>query len=73
MKNFYLEHISFYALLEDIGRTNKVQTEENGEVSHVTDADLKVVSDASLRHACETVCGIIEGIFEVIANAPSEG
>lgn len=71
VKNFYLEHVSFYALLEDIDRTKKNEVEQ-GEASNAGEGDLKYMSEASLKNACETVCGIMDGIFEVIANAPSE-
>ncbi len=71
VKNFYLEHVSFYALLQDIERTRKPGAEQ-GESSQASEGDLKYISEASLKHACETVCGIMDGIFEVIVNAPSE-
>jgi hypothetical protein len=61
IKNFYLEHVSFFALLQDI---------ERGERSKATpldaDDDGSDTLDVSLRHACETVCGIIEGMFDVL-------
>jgi hypothetical protein len=72
IKNFYLEHICFYALLQDTERQIKTDTQNNGETPPTGESDLKMVSEASLRHACETVCGIIEGIFEVLADAPAE-
>ncbi|MBX9964822.1 MAG: hypothetical protein K2Y35_17310 [Burkholderiales bacterium] len=72
IKNFYLEHLCFYALLQDTERLLKQDSQNNGENSSPGDADLKLVSEAGLRHACETVCGIIEGIFEVLVNAPEE-
>jgi len=72
VKNFYLEHICFYAMLQDIERNSK-HIETNGDQSNeLSEAPEKVVSDYSLRHACETVCGIIEGMFEVISHAPPE-
>ncbi|MEO8059586.1 MAG: hypothetical protein ABI671_14825 [Burkholderiales bacterium] len=72
IQNFYLEHISFYAILEDIERTRlKPETNPAEKTQGSTESD-KLVTDASLRHACETVCGIMEGIFEVITHAPPE-
>lgn len=59
IKNFYLEHVSFFALLQDLGRTAEKRSqvaqeeEENGD-------------EMSLRHACETVCGIVDGMFDVL-------
>lgn len=71
VKNFYLEHISFYALLQDVERTRKKIEGENGESHELSTQDQKTIMDAGLRHACETVCGIIEGLFEVLIHAPS--
>lgn len=72
IKNFYLEHISFYALLQDIERTKKTGTDEGSESVESLESTNSNISPASLRHAGETVCGIIEGIFEVIAHAAPE-
>jgi len=72
VKNFYLEHISFYAMLQDLERNRTNSEHSESKSSESTEIDQKVVSDYSLRHACETVCGIIEGMFEVIAHAPPE-
>jgi len=59
IKNFYLEHVSFYALLQDIGRTS----EKKVPVAQEEDDD---GDGLALRHACETVCGIIDGLFDVL-------
>lgn len=72
VKNFYLEHIAFYAMLQDIERNTKSSDAGEGDSKPSSEDDVKFVSDTGLRHACETVCGIVEGIFEVIANAPPE-
>jgi len=66
IKNFYLEHLSFYALLHDIDRLSK-----NLPAASVEDQD--AITDIAFRHACETVCGIIEGVFEVLVTTPSSG
>lgn len=72
VKNFYLEHVSFFALLQDLERTSRTTSSENGGTATGSESDGKAVIEANLNHACETVCGIIEGIFEVLVNAPSE-
>lgn len=72
VKNFYLEHIAFFALLQDIERTRKQVASKNSDNPSTSLADEKDLLEANLRHSCETICGIIDGIFEVIANAPSE-
>ena len=71
VKNFYLEHISFYSMLQDIDRNRKSEAAD-GETLDSAHTDQKSVSEASLKHACETVCGIIDSVFEVIANVPPE-
>lgn len=58
VKNFYLEHVSFFALLQDIGRTTQPRPQQ-------TDDD-DPQPDTALNHACETVCGIIDGLFDVL-------
>ena len=65
IKNFYLEHISFFALLQDIGRTSEQKAsasedDENGD-------------ELALRHACETVCGIVDGLFDVLVMSGGGG
>lgn len=72
VKNFYLEHISFYAMLEDIERNRRSSDSGEGKKAESSENSNETVSGDGLRHACETVCGIIEGMFEVIANAPAE-
>ena len=62
VKNFYLEHVSFFSFLQDIDRTNQTKTQQSND-------DDERGSDASLNHACETVCGIIEGLFDVLITS----
>jgi hypothetical protein len=59
IKNHYLEHISFYALLHDIDRLAKKIPVESLE-------DQGAIEEIAYRHACETVCGMIESVFEVL-------
>lgn len=65
VKGFYLEHVSFYALLQDIDRTRRA--ENAGQEENAED-----YTEIGLRHVCETVCGIIEGLFEILVTAPNE-
>jgi hypothetical protein len=62
LKNFYLEHVSFFALLQDIDRTSR-----DGVAPSPDEED--GIGDMPLKHACETVCGIIEGLFEVLVTS----
>lgn len=72
VKNFYLEHICFYALLENTERQAKADLPTSSENAAALSTDFTQMTEGSLRHACETVCGIIEGLFEVLADAPPE-
>ncbi len=64
IRNFYLEHISFYALLHDIDRLSKKIPVESVE-------DQDAITEIAFRHACETVCGIVEGVFDVLVLSPA--
>lgn len=64
VKNFYLEHVSFFALLQDIDRKNQAKTQQSND-----DDDNDNGSDAALHHACETVCGIVDGLFDVLVTS----
>jgi len=63
IKNFYLEHVSFFALLQDIERTSQNKERQSGD-------DEDQGFDAALKHACETVCGIVDGLFDVLVASP---
>lgn len=65
VKNFYLEHVSFFALLQDIDRTNRNTAQQNND-------DDEHGPDAALNHACETVCGIIDGLFDILITSTAE-
>jgi|MTBAKMStandDraft_1061839.scaffolds.fasta_scaffold02555_7 hypothetical protein len=60
IKNFYLEHIAFHAVIAEI---DKQEAEREG-ILEADQAELQ--NKKELLHACETVCGIITSMFEVI-------
>ena len=67
IKEFYLEHICFHALLEDLART-KVPPEEFEESSDVSPS----WDQQELTRTCETICGIIEQMFDLITTGVGE-
>lgn len=60
IKDFYLEHLSFYAVIADIDKTKAA---EDGSLQP-EQAESQI--EKELQHACETVCGIITSMFDVI-------
>ena len=65
IKDFYLEHISFYALLAYID-LERLHSQQPVEGSVLDSEGLEREHERSLKRACETVCGIIEGMFEIL-------
>jgi hypothetical protein len=67
VKDFYLEHISFYALLADLDAERQAQA--RGADGHLPEPQLlEQEVDRELARACETLCGVAEDVFEVIAG-----
>lgn len=63
IKEFYFEHIAFFALLDDLGRTSEEKTSISDEI-------VEQATGRALNHACETVCGIIDDLFEILVTSP---
>jgi len=61
IKNVYLEHISFFALLENI--------KGSSETGDGDDGDGESGAERSLYNACETICGIIDSLFDVTTTS----
>jgi len=59
VKNFYLEHIAFHAVLADLEGNGKVNVSNEGVESE---------DNGELKRACETVCGIMDDMFGVIVK-----
>lgn len=67
IKDFYLEHISFYALLADLDAER--QAHARTADGHLAEPQLiEQEFDRELERACETLCGVAEDVFEVIAG-----
>ncbi len=61
ISGLYLEHISFHAFLADLGAA------ENQSLDS-PDSDVgEEVIDKELRRACETVCGMISQLYDLLA------
>jgi hypothetical protein len=65
LKDLYLEHISFHALLADIVEQKTVE-KGNG-----SDADPEKNRERELKRATETVCGMLNQMFDFIATQAS--
>lgn len=67
VKDFYLEHLSFYALLADLDAER--QAHARTVEGHMPEPQLlEQELDRELARACETLCGVAEDVFEVIAG-----
>lgn len=65
IKDFYLEHISFHAMLAalDIDRSRGGDAGEEQVDAQAIERE----QERELQRACQTVCGIAEDMFEVVA------
>lgn len=61
VKSFYLEHISYYAMLSALAQDRAVM-QQHGEDAPQSD------TEGELRRACETVCGIMDDVYELLAE-----
>jgi hypothetical protein len=67
--DFYVEHVAYYAVIDSLSAQSQPhgsEADENG------DDDSKTVrKDIALINACDTVCGIMEALFDVlVAGVP---
>ncbi len=68
IKDFYLEHVSFHALLAHFGREGKSAAEgDDNELSETTALTLDKEHERELQRASETVCGIAGQMFDLLA------
>lgn len=72
VKDFYLEHLSFYALLTHID-TQRLQSQTSADGNSPDTEELENENERSLKRACETVCGIMESIFDIIVTKSASG
>ncbi len=71
IRNFYLEHISFYALLGDIDR-QRARNASSIEGDSSSPEDTEDVWNREIARACETICGIMEDMFDILSTRTSE-
>jgi hypothetical protein len=66
LKNFYLEHIVFHALLAKLSEENASEKGEGAEV-----VNLEKLHESELKRVCETVTGIMDQMFDFISTQSS--
>lgn len=67
VKAFYLEHLSFYALLTHID-AQRLQSQESTNGNSPDTEELEHEHERGLKRACETVCGIMESMFDILVT-----
>lgn len=71
VKNRYLEHIAFYAYMSH-RQKEAAELLKATEEEAISDAALSRIKEADLKHACETVCGMINDLFEYVVISAGE-
>lgn len=66
IKDFYLEHIAYHALVAEMDEERAEGAFGDGE------EDPAPYLDFEFKHACDTVCGIIESLFEMFITGAME-
>jgi hypothetical protein len=66
VNDFYVEHVSYFAVIDHLASQQQPQK----PAEEVEGTQLR--GDVALINACDTVCGIIESLFEVLAAGTSE-
>lgn len=69
IKNKYLEHVAFHAFILNKAKSPKIKDDEQMQISEEIIEQLR---DRELRHASETICGILNDFFESIVIGSSE-
>lgn len=69
VKDFYLEHLSFHAMLAALDAEKR-----GGEVLHgqLDASTLDAEQDREYQRACDTICGIAEEMFDVVVTRSDE-
>lgn len=68
IQNYYLEHISFFAYMNYQARMSK-SLAGNTEGENVSEEVISRLSEADLKHAGETVCGMLTDLFDYVVTA----
>jgi len=64
VKDFYLEHISFHAILLDLAEERQLKA--NSSPSDVDPSVRESHRSSELQRACETVCGMMDEVFDLL-------
>jgi hypothetical protein len=71
LKDFYLEHISFYSMLAELDSERLVESRSSS--GNLPEPQLlEQEMERELARACETICGVAEDMFEVLAGRGAE-
>lgn len=70
VKDFYLEHISFHAMVAALDLDRILGGNEAEE--HLDAQAMEREQDRELQRACGTICGVAEDVFEIIAQRPGQ-
>lgn len=68
IKDFYLEHISFYAVLAEIEGESRMNGGEDGGEPGQDPDEVDAATDREIRRACEMLTGVIKDLFDVVAT-----
>lgn len=63
VKDFYIEHISFHALVARLAEERAKKANNNDEEP---ERDLTPERTAELERVCETICGVIDQMFDLL-------
>lgn len=72
IKDFYLEHMSFYSVLAELEQ-QQVQARLEGAGGQIEPQEMEQEQERELQRACEMLCGVMEDLFEVLANRATGG
>lgn len=73
IKEFYLEHISFYALVYELDSSTVMANGDDLNEELDIDPEIEELEKRrAYRHACETVTGIVESLFDLFAAQATE-
>lgn len=68
VKDFYLEHISFYAVLAALEQQQVQQLQEAADPEAMEPQEAEQEQERELHRACEMLCGVMEDMFDVVVN-----
>lgn len=74
IKNFYLEHIAFHAVLAKLAEDKAMHAAHQGGSEIFDPLQAERQRDQEMQRICETICGIAEQVFDyLITQVPTVG